>query len=270
MGEGSGRPWDGGPDGSPRDHRRLVGETFYVYARVRALVLVAIVLAALFARHVLGIEGLDVRALTLLSAWIALYGAAALAFFRRYRDPDLPGRTFRLLLVVGYGAVVLDFLSLTAAVWLVGGARSPFTAFYLLLVMASCVLLSRRAALAVTGLASALLAALVAVEWSGLASPPLLAGAVAGTAPLDDRYALGLVAVHGMLFWLSAALLLSLTGSLRSVEQRVRLANAELQRLSQQRKGFLQIATHNLASPLGAVTMLLQGLRAEQVGATTE
>jgi signal transduction histidine kinase len=50
----------------------------------------------------------------------------------------------------------------------------------------------------------------------------------------------------------------------------MRLANAELSRLSQQRKDFLNIAAHNLRAPLGAVTMLLDNMRAGLAGATTE
>jgi signal transduction histidine kinase len=152
----------------------------------------------------------------------------------------------------------------------VGGARSPFTAFYLLHVVVSCILLSRRAALALTGVAYALLVALVAVEWSGVATPPLPVGAVAGADRLGGRHALTLLVVHAILFWTSALLLLGLVRSLRSVEQRIRLANAELSRLSQQRKDFLHIAAHNLRAPLGAVTMLLENMRAGLAGETTE
>ncbi len=252
------------------DHRQLIGRSFYVYTRVRTLVAVATVSAALFARHVLRMQALDVRAFAALAACIVLYNSVAWAFFRRYRYPDAPAQVFPRLLAVTYGAVVLDFLALTIAVWLVGGGRSPFTAFYLLHVIVSCILLSRRAALVLTALAWALLIALVAGEWSGLAPPPLPAGAVAGGGPLGGRYALTLIVVHGMLFWLSAFLLLGLTRSLRSVEQRIRLANAELSRLSQQRKDFLHIAAHNLRAPLGAVSMLLENMRGGLAGETTE
>ncbi len=264
MGRDDGADWD-----AP-EYRQVIGESFYVYTRVRALVAAAIVVAALFARHVLRIDALAVGGLSILAGWIALYDAVAWGVFRRYRYPEAPAQAFPRLLAVAYGAVVLDFVSLTIAVWFVGGSRSPFTAFYVLHVIVSCILLSRRAALALTALAWALLIALVAGEWSGLAPPPFPVGAVAGTGPLDDRYALTLVVVHGMLFWLSAVLLLGLTGSLRRVEQRARLANAELTRLSQQRKSFLQIAAHNLGAPLGAVTMLLENMRIGLAGATTE
>jgi signal transduction histidine kinase len=252
------------------DRRQLIGNSFYVYTRVRTAVAAATVLAALFARHVLAMTAIDVVRFVALAAGIALCNAVAWWFLRRYRDPDAPAQVFPLLLAVTYGAVVLDFLALTAAVWLVGGARSPFTAFYLLHVVVCCILLSRRAALVLTGVAYALLVALVAVEWSGVAVPPLPVGAVAGTGRLGGLHAVTLVVVNGMLFWASAFLLLALVRALRSVEQRMRLANAELNRLSQQRKDFLHIASHNLRAPLGAVTMLLENLRAGLAGATTD
>ncbi len=88
--------------------------------------------------------------------------------------------------------------------------------------------------------------------------------------PLTGIYALTLVAVYGMLFSTSVFLLLGLTGSLRSVERRILLANEELRRLSQQRKDFLHIAAHNLRAPVGAVSMLLENMREGAAGAITE
>jgi signal transduction histidine kinase len=252
------------------DHRRLIGQRFYVYTWVRALVVLTIVSAAHFARHVLGMRGLDVGALTTLALCMAIYNTAAWALLRRYRDPNMQVPTPRRLFAVAYGAVALDFLSLTVAVWYVGGARSPFAAFYLLHVMVSCILLSRRAALTITALGFGLLASLVIVEWTGAATPQFPLGAVAGVGPLEARSALTLLVVYAMLFSLSAFLLLGLTRSLNRNERRIRLANAALARLSEQRKNFLYIAVHNLRAPIGAVSMLLENMRSGLAGETTE
>ena len=60
--------------------------------------------------------------------------------------------------------LALDFLALTALVWLMGGARSPFLAFYLLHVILAAVLLSPREAAVSTITAYGLLAGLVIGE----------------------------------------------------------------------------------------------------------
>lgn len=262
----------GGDDGAtvPPDHGQLIGRSFYIYTRVRTAVVLAIVAAALFGRHVLGMDAIDVKRLTILAAFIALYNVVAWFFFRRYRDPDAPAESLSVLLFLTYAAVVLDFIALTVAIWLVGGAHSPFTSFYILHMLVSCTLLPRRAAIALTALAYGLLAGLVAVEWAGLATPPTPIGAVATDGPLDARYAFTILVVNGSLFAMSAFLLLEITRSLQNLEQRMRLANGELVRLSQQRKDFLNIAAHNLTAPLGAVTMLLDNMRGGLAGETTE
>lgn len=252
------------------DHRRLIGHSFFIYTRVRTAVVITIVVAALFARYLLRMYGLDTQGLVVLAAWIALYNGAAWLFFRRFRDPDRPFDVYRRLLAITGAAVILDFLSLTAAVWFVGGARSPFAAFYLLHIMVSCILLSRKAALSLTAAAYTLLIGLVVVEWTGLAVPHRPIGAVPGDGPLTDMYALTLIVVYGMLFILSAILLLGLNRDLRRVERRILLANAELSRLSQLRKDFLHIAAHNLRAPVGAAVMLLQNMRAGLAGETTD
>ena len=252
------------------DRRRIIGRHFYTYIWVRALVAATILAAATLARAVLQVEALWARELTVLAAGIAFYNALAWALFRRYRDPSAPATVYERLLVAAYGAVVLDFLALTIALWLVGGGRSPFVAFYLLHVIVSCILLSRRAALALTALAYGLLVFLIAVEWSGLAIPPLPGGAVTGDGALGSLHALTLIVVYGMLFSFSAYLLLALARSFGRLQHRVLLAHDELQRLSDQRKNFVHIAVHNLKAPLGAVTMLLDNLRAGLAGDTTE
>ncbi|MBK6404751.1 MAG: hypothetical protein IPF66_06790 [Holophagales bacterium] len=262
----------GGDDGAavPPDHGQLIGRSFYIYTRVRTAVVLAIVTAAVFGRHVLEMNAIDVRQLTILAAFITLYNVVAWFFFRRFRDPEAPAESLTVLLFLTYAAVVLDFIALTVAIWCVGGARSPFTSFYVLHVMVSCTLLPRRAALALTALAYALLVGLVAVEWTGLDTPTIPVGAVAGDGPLDARYAFTILVVNGSLFAMSAFLLLAITRSLQNLEQRMRLANGELVRLSQQRKDFLNIAAHNLTAPIGAVTMLLDNMRGGLAGATTE
>ena len=251
-------------------HRGLIGQSFHLYSWVRAVVVVAIVVAAFFARYVLDMVELDVLGLTLLATGMALYNTASWALFRRFRDPARPDTVEGHLIWVTYGAVVLDFLALTIAVWFVGGARTPFAAFYLLHVIASCVLLSRRAAVLLTGLAYVLLALLVVGEWSGLTTPPMPEGTGAGRDPLSTGYALTLLVVNGMLFWLSATILIGLTRSLRRNERRILLANAELSRLSEQRKSFLHIAVHNLRAPIGAVSMLLENMRNGFAGEVTK
>jgi signal transduction histidine kinase len=254
----------------PPDHGQLIGRSFYIYTRVRTAVVLAIVMAAVFGRYVLGMDAIDVKGLTVLAAFITLYNVVAWFFFRRYRDPEAPAESLTVLLFLTYAAVVLDFIALTIAIWFVGGARSPFTSFYILHMLVSCTLLPRRAAIELTTLAYGLLGGLVAVEWTGLATPPIPVGAVAGDGPLDARYAFTILVVNGSLFAMSAFLLLAITRSLQHLEQRMRLANSELVRLSQQRKDFLHIAAHNLRAPLGAVTMLLDNMRGGLAGPTTE
>ncbi|MBZ0268335.1 hypothetical protein K8I85_09290, partial [bacterium] len=139
------------------ERRRLIGRHFYTYTWVRVLVAATIVAAALVARYGLDMEALSFRHLAILAAWTVVYDALSWSIFRRYRLPGAargsPPTAPQPLLAVTYAAVVLDFLTLTVGIWLVGGGRSPFVAFYLLHVMVTCLLLSRRAALALTGVA---------------------------------------------------------------------------------------------------------------------
>ena len=200
-------------------HGRLLGARLYLHTWIRLCVAVVIVVGAFVAKHLVGIANLDVVGLLAVAVFIALYNAAAWFLARRYRQPEQTLTDYRRLVAAMYAAIVLDFLTLTVAAWLVGGTRSPFLAFYLVHVMLSCVLLSRRAATTFTALAYVLLAALVVGEWAGLIPSHEVPGATGGTGALDGRYALTVLLVYGMLFGLTAFLLLTLVELLRQGEQ---------------------------------------------------
>ena len=88
--------------------------------------------------------------------------------------------------------------------------------------------------------------------------------------PLGGRYVLTVLVVQGMLFALTALLMTRLMKWLRSGERRLMETNRELDRLSQQRRDFLQIALHNLRSPVGAVSMHLNNLSSGHGGELTD
>jgi signal transduction histidine kinase len=260
----------GEPDRGPspeRDSRRaLLAGRLRLDVRLRAFIVAAIVVGTLLARYVLGLEGIDVTAVAVLATVIALYDLAAWVFVRVQERRAQAGAEVRTLLWVAHGAIGLDFLALTALVWLAGGVRSPFAAFFLLHVIVSAVLLSRRTAWVLAGLAYGLFALLVLGEWSGVVTPGLRGTGADG---LSSSEALSLLSVYAVLFGLTTFLVLGLVGQLREVEARIRLANEELRRLSEMRKGFLHIALHNLQAPLGAVRLHLENLRAGLGGEVT-
>ena len=249
---------------------RLLGARLYLHTWIRLCVAATIVVGALVAKYLVGIENLSMLGLLAVAVAIALYNAAAWLLAKRFRQPEQTTADHRRALATMYAAIMLDFLSLTVATWLVGGTRSPFLAFYLVHVMLSCVLLPRRASITFTALAYALLAALVVGEWSGIIPRNEVFGAIGGTGPLDGRFVLTVLVVYGMLFGLTAFLLLTLVELLREGEEQMRQTNAACVRLSDMRRDFLHIALHNLQSPVGATTMLLTNLRAGLGGPLTE
>ena len=84
------------------------------------------------------------RHMTLLAACIAAYDVVAWIIWRRFRNADLPGEHYRRALTGAYATVVLDFLALAFAIWLLGGCRSPFVAYFIPHIILSSILLSLR------------------------------------------------------------------------------------------------------------------------------
>ncbi len=251
------------PTATPRGwlpYHRLLGARLYAHTRIRWAAALAIVAAAAVGRAVMGVD-VDLVAITVLGVGIAGYNAVARWLTHASSSPEETEASYGSLLGVMYTTIVLDDLALTGAVWMTGGVRSPFVVFFILHVVLSSVLLSRRAALVATGLAFALLAGLVAVEWSRLASPPQPLGCADTPVPLTTPHAVTTLLVYAVLFGVLAFLLTSLTDLLRRGERELHESNRQLDRLSRMRRDFLRLAMHDLRSPVAAIASLLNNLR---------
>ncbi|MEN8149344.1 MAG: HAMP domain-containing sensor histidine kinase [Planctomycetota bacterium] len=256
-------------DGLPQlTHLRVLGSRMFLHTWIRWILAVAITVGAAVGHHVIGVEELDVTAFLLLGAGMATYNGVAWWIIRTRRSGRQEDRA--LLVRVHYASIILDYLALSVAIWLVGGVRSPFLPFFLVHAIISCLMLPRRDAIIFHFMAYAFLVALVVLEWTGLVPPRLPPGAVASTEPLDGRYAFTEIVIYGILFALTAVLLLSLAQRFRRGEKRVRFANRELGRLSRARRDFLDIALHNIKAPIGATTMFLKNLKKGLGGEVTE
>ena len=244
-------------------HERLLGERLYLYSLARFLVVAAIVAGSLFASYVVGVEDLDVPKLLAVAAVLALCNCGVFFLVRSGRDGKRRVESRRVLRIITHATIMLDFLFLTIALWLVGGAKSPFQAFYLFNVILASVLLSRTAAFMHTLAGYLFLAALVVGEWLEWIPACYPGGAVSGGGPLDGRYVITLLAVYGLLFALSAAMLTGLMQLLRAGERGIRLTNAKLGHISAMRRDFLHIALHDLKAPVSAVSLQLYAIETE-------
>ncbi len=248
----------------------LAGVRLTMHCYLRFAVAVTIAGGALFARHAVGIAALDVKYIVAVALAITIYNVVVMVIIAPWRRPGRSERGYRVLIAVWHATVTADYLALAGLIYLVGGVRSPFLPFFLLHVVLSAIMLSRRAACVHSAVAYLILCALVGAEWSNRLAPRLPTGAVISDEPLDGRYALTVLVIYAVLFVVTAFMLTSLAHLLRRGERRLSDANAQLQRLNQYRRDFLHVALHNLKSPVGAVTMMLRNMRAELGGPVTE
>lgn len=241
-------------------HKRMLGERLYYYSLARFAVAAAIAVFSFLAAAVVGITGLSVLRLLLVAVVLGLYNVAVFIMVRPFRVRQRASEMHSLLVGVMHGAIMLDFMFLTVVIWLVGGARSPFLAFYLFNLILASVLLSRNAAFLHAAVAYCFLALLVVGEWQGWFPVQSPGGAVPSAERIGGRYVLTLLTVYGILFALSSVMLTSLMQLLRSGERELRAAKQESERLADLRREFLHIALHDLKSPVVAVAQHLYNL----------
>lgn len=247
-------------------HNQLLGQRLYVFSLVRFPAAAGIVVAALFARHVVGIEGLRVADLYCCAAFLAIYNLGVVLAVHPYRDPEQVERGFGLLSKIAHGTIVTDYLVLTYAIWLLGGGRSPFLAFYLLHAILASVLLSRRAAFAHAAIGYLLLAGIVVGEWMQWIPRNRPLGAVFEGSDQDIRPILTVLFVYGLLTATATYLMTGIASALRAGERRLRTATEELDDLAKLRRAFLHVVLHDIRSPVSTVVTLLETLAAGDVG----
>jgi signal transduction histidine kinase len=233
----------------------MLGERLYLFARLRFLAAAGILIGGPFAKYVVGIAGLDLWSLSGLALFLAASNVAGFLVVRPYRRGPHGKPDQSRLVWVAHGSILLDYLVLTVAIWLVGGANSPFRAFYLLHAILAAVLLSRRAAYALAAVGYLCLAGLVLGEWSGL-----LPKSAAVSVRIDDQEMITVLVVYGVLTLVTALLTTGVVRLLRENEQGLRVARERLERLADLRRSFLHVVLHDVRGPVGTVVAMLEGM----------
>ena len=146
---------------------RFLRTRLLVYAAARFGVAFSIVAGAWFALHVVGIEQLPLHALHLVAACLFLINLAifSILYWGRWETKA----SYIQLILLMHITVGLDFIFLTIALWLIGGAASPFSSFYILNIILAAMLLPRTGVFFQTFFAYFLFCMLVLSQWLELA-----------------------------------------------------------------------------------------------------
>jgi signal transduction histidine kinase len=251
-------------------HSLLLGEWLHLFGRLRFIAAAFVVVGAVFADWVVGIEGLPVTALGACAAFLVLSNLVTMRLIRPYRRPEQAAQGYGRLVMVAHSTILLDYLTLTCVIWLVGGGRSPFLAFYVLHAAVAAVLLSRRAAFAHSLVGYLLLVGLVVGEWLSAVPKYRPVGAVFGGSDGDLRVVLTVLFVYGLLTLATTFLMTRIARRLRDGELRLREASEDIEKLANLRRAFLHVVLHDLKSPVGTVVTLLDNLKSGLSGPLNE
>lgn len=242
-------------------HSLRVEDQLFDFTIVRFLVSFLIVIASLFGKYILRIEEINCLAFFILA--LILFSVNCINFIFLYPLRRFKERLSSYRLLVNFllhFSIATDFLFLTIALWLVGGIYSPFQYFFIFHVIIASVLLRPLVAFLYTLYGYLLFLFLAIGTWQGWFPTYFPIGAVPTNSPPTGTYVLTVAVVQGLLFLLTTLLVTHLMYFLRDSQRQLMKINRDLELLCDQRKGFLQIALHNLRSPVSAISMHLQNL----------
>ncbi len=244
----------------PAAHRELLRREFLVNVRVRFVVATVLMAGGLAAWLAGGPSAGGAPVVVALGVVVAVYNQLLRAQLRSAGGHTLPYH---------YAAVLLDVCVLALVVAFLGGIRSPFMAVYFVHLTLSCFLYSKRAATGIVVVILALILAQAGLEVVGIAPAQLLVGPEP-LPPLEARAALEIVLVYWLVAGSLAWLLIPTATWARRGQAVLEQQRDELAARSRLRRDFLQLAVHNLRSPLAASLMHMENLRSGVGGELTD
>ena len=244
----------------------VIAEREHWLIRMRWLAVAGMFGITSFARWGLGV-GLAVTPIFALAALVAGYNGLLWLWLRR-RDRLGPGQApqgdLRIMTNI---QISMDLLVLTLVLHFSGGVTNPLAAFMVFHMVISSILLPRRDSYCQAAWASALYIALAVVE---VMFPdlhrPMLGYMTAADAPAEITFARPLY-VAGECGMLTVTLFLivyfstDIAGRLREAYRRLAVANGELAELEKTKSRFLNVAGHQIRTPLAAMYSLLESMQ---------
>ncbi len=190
-----------------------------------------------------------------------------------HRDDDCVVKNRRIALV----QINLDLLSLFLLLHFSGGLENPFLPFFVFHVVISGILLERGLALVEAGVASALVLALGLLEWTGALAHyhPTVLGA---TEPVHNwLYVVGIPAAYAVTFLITSYMTVFIMQEVRrrttqivDLSSELETKNRRLEQIDRMRRRLLAIASHDLKSPMAAISSYLMLLTAGYLGPLTD
>jgi signal transduction histidine kinase len=236
------------------------------YIQLRWLAVGAVLLGMLAARFVLGV-GVPLFPVLSITAAIAFYNVLFSIWQQRYeRRGSEPRGIVRWGRRFAFAQVVADLIALTVLLHFVGGIETPFFLFYLFHVGFGSIMLRRRDAYWVMGLAIGLFVLLVGAEFLGWLPHVHLEGFVTPDLYQERAYVAAVLVGFVVTLIVSTLGATTIVAELRhqwgqhaQAKERELEATAEkLAELDRMRAFFLGLASHDLKTPLAVVANYLQ------------
>ena len=245
----------------PESSENALDETLWNPRRfilLRFAAVLAVALALLLARNAFHITRIDYTWLWALDGVLLLSNLAYFFFLRSRPDQTVEiwdgASNFERFFAI---QITADLLIFTLMLHFSGGAANPFFLLYLLPVIASALLLSKRMAYYFTGFASVLFAGLVLLEGTGAIRHYRLFPSNFHT---DHNYMTGVIIAFVSILFISAWLIIELTGRLRRYRFQSLHAVEDKCRIEMEKAHFLDVVAHDLRSPLSTIETMVTSL----------
>lgn len=249
-------------------HDREIGERSHWLVTVRWLV-VAFAAALVVVFHYILSINLPLTAIWATLGTVLLYNTAFLLITRHFSISKAPQEKYSLIINLQLSA---DLIAFTVMLHFTGGLENPFSAYYVLLVLATSMLASRRMSYIYAGAASILWVALVLLEASGIIPHYNLAGFRLSGQYTEPLHILAISVVLVSLNMIVALFATDIISRLRQGERQLYDANlacelraselselnAKLTELDRSRTMFMRLVTHELRAPVAAIQSYLR------------
>ncbi|MHB9030613.1 MAG: sensor histidine kinase [Candidatus Latescibacterota bacterium] len=224
---------------------------WFIHVRFAAIACLALFLV-LF-QYILRIKNINYSWLWAISAVFIVLNLISLGihlFGRSRRKEEFP----ESLTVLGFS---LDLVFLVLFLHFSGGALNPLFLIFFLIIIPASVLLSKRPAYALAGLAALLFSGMTILEGTGLIHHYRL---IAGNIHSNPVFFSLMAVVFAFAVFATAYLTVRIAEKMRWFSRQCELSIAEKTRIELEKMHFLDVVAHDLKSPLSAIETMISSI----------
>ncbi len=242
------------------DSENLTRKAFWL-CRLRWFAAVGILISTTITMFFINLQ-LNFPVLFLIAGLLILSNILNILFLRSFRSKRDDKNILKVRNNINF-QIVSDFIFLTVLLHFSGGIENPFIIFYIFHMVISSILLEKKCTYIHTSIGIILFASLAITEYFGVIQHHSINKYISSLIENDPIYLLFALLIFAATSYLVVYITSSLSGKLRTAEQKLKNANMDLLEKDQIKNEYVKRLTHDIKGHIAAIQSNIEVVKNE-------